>query len=156
MATKQEQIVAYSAALLTGIEGVSNRIYRSRTEAFSRDESPSISVEPGIATTATEPVSTCKIDWTLQLLIAVFSRGIVAPSGTPLLGLSADQVADPVVQEVHSRMMTDRDMGGLAMDCWLLSRDPQFVSAEDPSMVTLLTYQVRYRTSITNLSISAP
>jgi hypothetical protein len=156
MATLQEQIVAYAAALLTGIDGVGNRIYRSRQEAYSRDESPSISVEPGTATTATEPVSTCKIDWTLQLLIAVFSRGTVPPSGTPLLGLSADQAADPVIQAVHSRMMADRGMGGLAMDCWLLSRDPQLVSAEDPSMVTVLTYQVRYRTSIADLSTGAP
>lgn len=156
MATKQEQIVAYAAALLTGIEGVGNRIYRSRMEAFSRDESPSVIVEPGTATTATEPVSTCKIDWTFQLLIAVFARGEVPPSGTPLLGTSADQVADPVIQEVHSRVMTDRSMGGLAMDCWLLSRDPQMARAEDPSIVTVLTYQVRYRTSITDLSVSAP
>jgi hypothetical protein len=153
MATKQEQIVAYTAALLVGVNGVGNRIYRSRTEAYSRDESESISVEPGSATTATEPVSTCKIDWTLQLLIAVFSRGTIAPSGTPLLGLSADQAADPVIQEVHSRMMADRGMGGLAMDCWLLSRDPQIVSAEHPSMVTVLTYRVRYRTSVTDLSV---
>ncbi len=156
MATKQEQIVAYAAALLVGIDGVGNRIYRSRQEAYSRDESPSISVEPGTATTAAEPISTCKIDWTLQLLIAVFSRGTVPPSGAPLLGLSADQVADPVIQQIQARMMTDRDMGGLAMDCWLLSRDPQMISAEDPSMVTLLTYQVRYRTSIADLSVSAP
>jgi hypothetical protein len=156
MATKQEQIVAYAAASLIGIDGVGNRIYRSRNEAYSRDEMPAISVEPGSATTATEPVSTCKIDWTLQLLIAVFSRGTVAPAGTPLLGLSADQVADPVVQAVHTRMMTDRGMGGLAMDCWLLSRDPQMISAEDPAMVTVLTYQIRYRTSITDLSSSAP
>ena len=151
MATLQEQIVAYAAALLTGIDGVGNRIYRSRQEAYSRDESPAISIEPGPATTAAEPVVTCKIDWTLQLLIAVFARGTVPPSGTPLLGLSADQAADPVVQAVHNRMMTDRSLGGLAMDCWLLSRDPQIVSAEDPSIVTVLTYQVRYRTSVTDL-----
>lgn len=156
MATRQEQIVAYAAALLVGVDGVGNRIYRSRQEAFSRDESPSISVEPGTATTATEPVSTCKIDWTLQLLIAVFARGTVPPSGTPLLGLAADQVADPVIQQVQARMMADRGMGGLAMDCWLLSRDPQMARAEDPSIVTVLTYQVRYRTSITDLSVSAP
>ena len=156
MATLQEQIVAYAAALLTGIDGVGNRIYRSRQEAYSRDESPAISVEPGPAVTAAEPVSTCKMDWTLQLLIAVFARGMVPPSGTPLLGLSADQAADPVVQAVHSRMMTDRSLGGLAMNCWLLSRDPQMVSAEDPSIVTVLTYQVRYRTSVTDLSTGAP
>jgi hypothetical protein len=152
MATRQEQIVAYAAALLVGADGVGNRIYRSRQEAYSRDESPSISVEPGPDTASSQPVSTCYIDWTFQLVIAVFSRGTVPPSGTPLMGLSADQVADPVIQSIHSLLMADRSIGGLAMDVWPISRDPQMVSAEDPSIVTVLTYQVRYRTGVLDLS----
>jgi hypothetical protein len=152
MATRQEQIVAYAAALLVGVDGVGNRIYRSRTEAYSRDESPAVSIEPGPDTASSQPVSTCYIDWTFQLVIAVFSRGTVPPAGTPLLGLSADQVADPVIQSIHSRLMSDRSIGGLAMDVWPISRVPQMVSAEDPSIVTVLTYQVRYRTGVLDLS----
>lgn len=152
MATLQEQIVAYVAALMVGVDGAGNRIYRSRQEAYSRDESRAVSIEPGPSTASSQPVSTCYIDWSFQLVIAVFSRGTVPPSGTPLLGMSADQVADPVIQSIHSLLMADRSIGGLAMDVWPISRDPQMVSAEDPSIVTVLTYQVRYRTGVLDLS----
>jgi hypothetical protein len=145
MATKQEQIVAACFALLAGTADVGSRIYRSRTEAFSRDESPAIIVEHGRSDARIEPVSTCRIDWTFQLIVAVFSRGVHG-------GTSPDQLADPVIQSIHTKLMTDRTIGGLAQDIIPLSRDPQLISAEDPVMWTLLTYQIRYRTSITDLA----
>ena len=145
--TKQEQILSAVAATLADTAGATGRIYRSRTEAYSRNESPAVSIEPGLDTAATQPISTCHIDWTFQLVIAVFTRGEHG-SGR----LSADQVADPVVQSIHTLLMADRSIGGLAMDLLPISRDPQIISAEDPSMVCLLTYQVRYRTSLEDLS----
>jgi hypothetical protein len=145
MASKQEQIVAACHASLAGTVGVGSRIYRSRTEAFSRDESPAITVEHGRSDARIEPVSTCRIDWTFQLIVAVFSRGVHG-------GISPDQVADPVIQSIHARLMADRTIGGLAQDIIPVSRDPQLVSAEDPVMWTLLTYQIRYRTSLTDLA----
>jgi hypothetical protein len=147
MTTKQEQIVAACYTALAGTVGVSNRIYRSRTEAFSRDESPAITVEHGRSDANIEPISTCRTDWTFQLIIAVFSRGMHGANGP-----SPDQVADPVIESLHSKLMADRTIGGLAMDIIPQSRDPQLVSAEDPVMWTVLTYQVRYRTTIENLS----
>ena len=144
-ATKREQIMAAVATALVNTTGVSTRIYRSRVEAFSRNESPALVIEPGTDTAASEPVSTCKIDWTFQLIIAVYTRGAIP-----------DQVADPVIKSVHSKLMTDRSIGGLAMDLWPVSVEPQLASADLPALWTVLTYQVRYRSSITDLSISAP
>jgi hypothetical protein len=145
MASKQEQIVAALFTALQNTTGVGGRIYRSRTEAFSRDESPAITVEHGRSDARIEPVSTCRTDWTFQLIVAVFSRGVHG-------GASPDQLADPVIQSIHTKLMTDRTIGGLAQDIIPLSRDPQLISAEDPVMWTLLTYQIRYRTSITDLA----
>lgn len=146
MATKQEQIVAACRGLLTGVAGVpSSRIYRARTEAMSRNESPAVVIEHGRADAIVEPVSVCKIDWTFQLLVAVYAVGQHG-------GTSPDQVADPVIASIHTKLMTDRTIGGLAQDIIPLSRDPQYVSAEDPVAWTVLTYQVRFRTSITDLS----
>jgi hypothetical protein len=147
--TRQEQILTAVASTLAATAGATGRIYRSRTEAYSRNESPAVSIEPGTDTAASQPVSTCYIDWTFQLVIAVFTRGEHGPGRQ-----SADQIADPVIQSIHSLLMADRSIGGLAMDLWPISRDPQLISAEDPSMVTLLTYQVRYRSGVSDLSIS--
>ncbi len=151
MSTRQEQILAAVATTLAATAGATGRVYRSRTEAYARNESPAVSIEPGNGAASSQPVSTCYIDWTFQLLIAVYSRGEHGP-GRP----SPDEVADPVIQSIHSLLMADRSIGGLAMDLWPLSRDPQIISAEDPSTVTVLTYQVRYRTSVLDLSVGAP
>lgn len=148
MATKSEQIMTAVAALVADTAGVQGRVYRSRTEAFSRNESPSLVIEPGIDNADTQPVSSCGIDWTFQLLVAIYTRGMHGINGP-----SPDQVADPVVQSVHSKLMADRTIGGLAFDIWPISRDPQIASGEDPVMWTLLTYRVRYRTNETDLSL---
>lgn len=140
MSSRREQILAKIATTLAGTVGVSTRIYRSRVEAFQRNEAPALVIEPGIDTSAPEPVSTCKIDWTLQVLIAVHTRG-----GIP------DQTADPTIVSIHSKLMADRTLGGLVMDCWPVSVEPQFDKADMTSNWTVLTYQVRYRTSISSI-----
>lgn len=140
MTTKREQILAAVATMLAPTAGATGRIYRSRQEAFSRNESPAVVIEPGPESAATEPASTCKIDWTFTLVVAVYARGVIA-----------DQAADPVVKSVHSLLMADRSINGLAMDLWPLGRDPQFEKADLAAVWEVLTYRVRYRTSVTDL-----
>lgn len=140
MASKREQILAAIRTTLTSTVGVGTRIYRSRVEAFQRNEAPALVIEPGNDTSSPEPVSSCKIDWTLQVLIAVHTRG-----GIP------DQAADPTIVDIHSRLMADRTLGGLVMDIWPVSVDPQFDKADAASNWTVCTYQVRYRTTIASI-----
>jgi hypothetical protein len=138
--SKQEQILAAVATTLAATAGATGRVYRSRQEAFSRDESPAVVIEPGADNAAAEPISTCKIDWTFTLIVAVYARGTIP-----------DQVADPVVRSVHQLLMADRSIGGRAMDVWPLSREPQFDKGDLASVWVVLSYQVRYRTSVTDL-----
>lgn len=140
MASKREQILAAIRTTLTSTVGVGTRIYRSRVEAFQRNEAPALVIEPGNDTSSPEPVSTCKIDWTLQVLIAVHTRG-----GIP------DQAADPTIVDIHSKLMADRTLGGLVMDIWPVSVDPQFDKADAAANWTVCTYQVRYRTSLSSI-----
>jgi hypothetical protein len=76
-AIKREQIIAAVATALAGTTGVSTRIYRSRAEAFARDEAPAIIIEPAADVPRGEPVSTCKIDWTLTIAVIVYTRGAI-------------------------------------------------------------------------------
>ena len=142
MSTKQEQILAAVATKLAPTTGVSGRVYRSRQEAFSRNESPAVVIEPGPDNAAPEPASTCKIDWTFTLVVAVYARGTIP-----------DQVADPVVKSVHSLLMADRTLGGLIMDLWPLGREPQFAKGDLAAVLVVLSYRVRYRTSVTDLGV---
>ena len=139
-AIKREQIIAAVATALVGTTGVSTRIYRSRAEAFARDEAPAIIIEPAADVPRGEPVSTCKIDWTLTVAIIVYTRGAIP-----------DQLAAPIVGSLHSKLMADRTLGGLAMDIFPGTVDPQMEKADQPALWTVCTYNVRYRSSVTDL-----
>ena len=142
MSTKREQILAAIATTLEGTANVGARIYRSRVEAFARNEAPALVIEPGTDSAAEEQVSTCKIDWRLPVLVAVYTRGAIP-----------DQLADPIIASIHSQLMADRTLGGLAMDIWPGTVDPQMEKADQPALWTVLTYNVRYRSSVTDLSV---
>lgn len=141
MSTKREQILAAIATTLEGTANVGARIYRSRVEAFARNEAPALVIEPGTDSAAEEQVSTCKIDWRLPVLVAVYTRGAIP-----------DQLADPIIASIHSQLMADRTLGGLAMDIFPGTVDPQMEKADQPALWTVCTYNVRYRTSVTDLS----
>lgn len=138
MSSRREQILAQVATVLAGTTQVGSRIYRSRVEAFSRDEAPAIVIEPGIDRAV--EFSSCKLDWTLELIIGVYTRGQIP-----------DQLADPIVVDVNTRLMTDRSLGGLAIDILPAMVDPQRDKADLTSLWTVLTYKVRYRTDDVNL-----
>lgn len=140
MTTRREQILSAITTALAGTTGVGSRIYRSRVEAFSRGESPAISLEPINDTPATN-TSLPTLDWSLTVRIAVIVRGAIP-----------DQLADPVVQSLHAKVMADLSLGGLAMDIIPASVDWQLIEADQPAGVVLCDYVVRYRTSVGSLS----
>ena len=140
MTTRREQILSAITTALAGTTGVGSRIYRSRVEAFSRGESPAISLEPINDTPATN-TSLPTLDWSLTVRIAVIVRGAIP-----------DQLADPVVQSLHAKVMADLSLGGLAMDIIPASVDWQLIEADQPAGVVLCDYVIRYRTSVGNLA----
>lgn len=138
MTSRREQILAYVASALTGTVQVGSRIYRSRTEAFARDEAPAIVIEP--AGDRAQTYSTCRLDWTLNVLVAIYVRGNIP-----------DQLADPIAVDVHSRLMADRGLGGLAIDIVPTDVDYQRDKADLTSLWQVNSYQVRYRTADNSL-----
>lgn len=137
MSSKSEQILAHIASTLASTTGI-NAIYRSRVEAFARDEAPVLVVEPA-GETARE-FSTCKLDWTLPVLIAIHTRGSIP-----------DQLADPIRVSLHNLLMTDRTLGGLALNIVPTGTDPQRDKADLASLWLVCTYEVRYRTAANDL-----
>ena len=138
--TKREQVLAAIRTALTGTTGVGTRIYRSRVEPLARSESPAIVVEP-LKDRAEQNTSLPTLDWSLVVRIAVVVRANIP-----------DQAADPVVESLHSKLMADLTLGGLAMDIQPVQVEFQPVEADVPAGVVMCDYLVRYRTSVTNLS----
>jgi hypothetical protein len=139
MTSRREQILSAIATALASTSGVGGRVYRSRVEAFSRDEAPALIIEPGPDRAQT--YSICKLDWTLDVLVVVHTRGQIP-----------DQLADPILLDAHAKLMADRTLGGLAIDIIPTLTDPQRDKADLTSLWQVNTYQVRYRTAIDNLS----
>jgi hypothetical protein len=137
--TKREQILAAIRTTLTNTVGVGTRIYRSRVEPFARQESPAIIVEP-IKDTCTQNTSLPTLDWSLIVRVAVVIRANVP-----------DQAADPTVESLHSKLMADLTLGGLAIDIQPLQVEFQAVEADVPAGVVICDYRVQYRTSVINL-----
>jgi hypothetical protein len=140
MTTKRETILAAVRTALTGTTGVSTRIYRSRVEPMARAESPAIVVEP-LNDTAQQNTSLPTLDWSLTVRVAVIVRGAIP-----------DQLADPIVESLHARLMTDLTLGGVAIDVQPQAVNFEMVEADQPAGVISCDYLIRYRTSVTNLA----
>jgi len=140
MTTRRETILAAIASTLAGTTGVSTRIYRSRVEPLTRGESPALVIEP-VNDTAEQNTSLPTLDWSLTVRIAVIVRGNIP-----------DQLADPTVESLHSKLMADLTLGGVAMDIRPQAVNFEMVEADQPAGVISCDYLIRYRTANANLA----
>jgi hypothetical protein len=140
MTTKRESILADIASSLAGTVQVGSRIYRSRVEPLARGESPAIVIEP-TGDSAEYSLRLDRLDWSLTVRVAIIVRSSVP-----------DQAADPILEDVHSKMMNDLTAGGYALDVEPRSVSFEMVEADQPAGVISMEYLVRYRTQLGDLS----
>ena len=141
MASKREQILAKIKTNLTGTTGVGTRIYRSRVEPMTRDESLSLVIEFVTDEPTVNSATYLKIDWTLRVRIVVVVR-----SQTP------DTSLDPTVESLHSKIVADPTLGGLAIDVRPATVSFDVLEADQPAGIITCEYEVDYRSSYNDLS----
>lgn len=139
MTTRRESILTAIRTALTGTTGVGTRIYRSRVEAFARSECPALVVEP-ITDDASIDTSLPTYTWRLTVRVMVIVRGTIP-----------DQLADPIVADMHSRLVADLTLGGYAMDVQPINVSWELVEGDQPTGVVMCDYRVLYRTTVTAL-----
>jgi hypothetical protein len=140
MTTKRERVLAAVTSALAGTTGVSSRIYRSRVEPVSRAESPALVVEP-LSDTAAQNTALPTLDWSMLVRITVIVRGAVP-----------DQIADPIIESLHGKVMADLTLGGYAIDVQPVGVTFNFTEADGAAGEIQCDYRVLYRTSVTNLA----
>ena len=140
MATKREQILAQIASTLASTAGVSGRVYRSRVTAAARAESPMIVIEP-VNETSQQITSLPKLDWTMRVRVVVVVRSVNAYTD-----------ADPVIESMHSKIMSDLTLGGYAIDVQPVLTTFEFLDADQPAGVFSNEYDVKYRTTVADLT----
>ena len=139
MASKREIILQRIVTALAGTAGVGSRIYRSRVEPLARGEAPAIVVEPVSDSATQDTIGT--LQWTLTVRVAVIVRGAVP-----------DQLADPVMVDVHSKLMSDASLGGYVIDMLPTTVAFENIEADQPAGVVSVEFAVTYRTSLNSLS----
>jgi hypothetical protein len=137
--TKREQIILSLMAKLYTVPGVAGRIYRSREDALSRDESPSIILYWD--NERVEEIVTAGSDKFLSIIISVYQRGEVP-----------DKLADPIVEAVHFAVMQDPSLGGTVIDLAEDGTSVDFSEADQDAVIIDMRYIVHYRHSRSNLA----
>ena len=137
--SKREQILARIVTALAGTAGVGSRIYRSRVEPLARGESPAIIVEP--ISDACEQDTLNTLMWTMQVRVATIVRGNVP-----------DQLADPALIDIHSKLMTDTTLGGYVIDILPTTVSFENIEADQPTGVVSAEFAVKYRTTLGSIS----
>jgi hypothetical protein len=140
MTTKRESILAAVKTALAGTAGVGTRIYRSRVDPLSRGESPAIIIEP-VSDTPEQNTSLPTLDWTLRIRVVVIERSDVP-----------DQAADDTIEDMHSKLMADLTLGGLAIDIQPAQTSFQLLEADQPAGVIFCEYEIRYRSQVADLT----
>jgi|TARA_B100002019_G_C21144228_1_gene534862 hypothetical protein len=140
MTTKRESILAAVKTALANTTGVGTRIYRSRVDPLSRGESPAIIIEP-ISDTPEQNTSLPTLDWTLRIRVVVIERSDIP-----------DQAADDTIESMHSKLMADLTLGGLAIDIQPAQTSFQLLEADQPAGVIFCEYEIRYRSQVADLT----
>jgi len=107
---------------------------------MARNETPAIVVEPANINYE-QNTSLPKLDATLRVRVVVIVRGNVP-----------DQLADPTIVDLHSRIMADLTLGGLAIDVQPALTSFNIVEADQPAGVISCEYDVLYRTQVGDLT----
>ena len=141
MASKREQILAALKTPLAGTTGVSTRIYRSRIEPITNGESPALVIEPVTDEPSVNTSSYLKIDWTLRVRIVVIVRGTIP-----------DNVADPTVESLFTKVLNDPTVGGLAKDIRPATQTFEVLEEDQPAGLITCEFEIDYRTSYNSLS----
>lgn len=140
MPSKREQIMDVIGSRLANVSGVGGRVYRSQSDPNDRELMPCIAYR--WTSEQPTPQTVPQMERTLNVEISVFTRG-----DTP------DELADPIMVSVHSLLMADTSLGGLAIDMRLDDASSEIVAADMPAAKVTHAYAVQFRHSYSDMTI---
>ena len=141
MATKREQILEKIKSNLAGTVGVGTRIYRSRVEALTRSETPAIIIEPISDTPSDTQNFNNIVNHELKVNISVVVRGSIP-----------DKIADPTIESLHTKVLNDPSLGGIAIDIRPSTTSFEILEADQPAGVISCEFDIDYRTNYNSLT----
>jgi hypothetical protein len=138
-ASIREQITAVVFTKAQSTAGLGGRVYRSRVEAFSRNSTPALVVECVRNVANSDKAGHTTLPHHLELRFLLMMDDPIP-----------DQAADPIIVDLHDRLMADLSLGGLCSEIM-----PGVTEWDlEPTGIALvtLTYVVKYKSFIKDLT----
>lgn len=125
-------------ARLATTAGVDGRVYRSQADPNNRDLHPYVALQWTNEQASPE---------TVPMLERLLSVDVSAYTRTD----DPDMAADPIMASIHSLLMADTQLGGLAIDIRLDNASLEIIAADMPAAKVTHTYNVKFRHSYTDM-----
>lgn len=134
MSSKREQIILAVKSALEAVSGVEGRVYRSLPDPNDRDACPwiGLSWDSEINSPQTVPL----LERTLTVHVGIYTRGD-----------EPDALADPIAVDVHSKLLADPTLGGLAIDIRLTGASFDAQGADLAAGKLTHDYEIMFRHS---------
>lgn len=139
MSTLREGILNAVVTTLSTALGSSGTVWRSRDAALARNETIAVTVHPDAE--AVEFLASRHAKRSLVVSVTIFARGDIA-----------DQVADPVVQQMHAALMADDTLGGRVARIIEEATKWDFEVADKNAVAVEVKYRMFYLTPANSLA----
>jgi hypothetical protein len=130
--SKRESIMKRFATVLAPAYGIGGRIYRSRAEAVDLQDHPCVLLS--WSSEQPTPETLPQTERTLTVNVEILVRND-----------EPDAVADQIAQSVHSLIMADTQLNGLAIDTMLGDARFDYDSADQTAAKLTHEYLVKFR-----------
>lgn len=154
MTTALDDAVAAFVAALAGTDQVGTRIYEDRPQTYTKGDAPALDVSLKDAVSRVlgdDSPARSVLDVVAEVELAIYTRGALETDGTES---SVRQLAAPIWESAHRRLMADPTLGGKALRVrWRRStwrRD----QADGTAGWTVHTYELRL--AMRELTLLAP
>ena len=140
MPSKRELILQQVKSILQAVPGINGRVYRCEGEAIDRDNHPCILLK--WSSEQEDPVTVLMSERTLFIEIEIMVRGD-----------EPDRLADPIACDVHSLLMADHSLNGLALDTIFGDARFEVEGADQTAGKLTHEYKVKFRHSWTDMTV---
>ena len=137
----REQIIEAIKLALVNQTTAMDRVFRSREEAITREETPAIIVRPDVEDDDT--FSDVIVRNTLTVQVAIMTRGLVP-----------DSLADSVAVAAHRIIVTDLNLASLVVKVRKTGSKWDFDEADSTAGTLLMMYQVTYLSKANDIAAS--
>ena len=133
--SKREQILAQVATALGASTLIIQPVHRSRVVPLARGSLPAIAVEP-VNDSAESEAPLGFLQWNLQFRVIILVAGEVP-----------DQVADPIAEDAHAKIMSNTTLNGLVIDIMPNSVSFDLIDGDQPRGAITMNFTATYRTT---------